>query len=287
MIRDFFWKAGDETRFPAKSWGNPERAAFVLVGVHGMGGAPSDFDSLANAVADQGGFFVANTVRGQGGDPDPRRRGHEMKPSAILQDLREFIADTTPTGLPLILIGESLGALLLAKGLSQASVLPSPVGAIFSAPVVKMAREVPPIVRMALRTAACLYPRGSLKPGWFVTGSRMAPKVTRDEAWSTRQKTSSHYVPAFTFSALAAIGDLIDECQAFPPTIQCPSLVLAAGKDVYVKMHDVRDWFDKLASDQKSFLHYPDSYHVLWNDLGRESVIQDILAWIESRMLPA
>lgn len=283
-VHDFVWTSRDGEGFPAKRWCGSSEPSYEVIGLHGMGGAPSDFDPLGMAVADDGGVFWALTVRGQGGDPEISRRGAEVKAGEILKDFADFVEDVVSKGCRKFYIGESLGALLLAQGLSLPGRLNEPEGAIFSAPVVGLRREVPLFARELLRWAARIIPRGRLRLGWLVNGSSFAPRVTRDDEWADRQRESPHYVQAFTYQALVDVGELIEGSWADARGVKCPCLVLAAGRDIYVTVEQVRRWYELIGSAEKGLIVYPEAFHVLWNDWDRDQVLGDILRWIRGRL---
>ncbi|MCX7868602.1 MAG: lysophospholipase, partial [Terrimicrobiaceae bacterium] len=249
---------------------------------HGMGGAPSDFDSFGQRLARQGWHVAAPAVRGQGLDPDPRRRGTFLDPDAIARDIRAFSEEVLDgEDGPRIFAGESLGALLGAHALAAGAVCFDAV--IFSAPVVGLSRPTPGWARLALRILARAVPHGRLRPSWFVTGGPNAPKTSRDEEWIAEQKRGPQHIPAFGFAALEAVGRLMDSVRAAAPHIQPPALVLAAGQDVFVTPAQIEHWFHSLGSKEKTLKIFPKAHHVLWNDWDREAVLDCISEWLEAR----
>jgi acylglycerol lipase len=284
-ISDGTWGAVDGTPLPVRRWHPDGLPAGVMVCVHGLGGAVTDFDALAGRMAACGLVCAAPTVRGQGMDPDPRRRGSWMDPDGIGADIAAFVDECRRAfpGVPVFLCGESLGGLLCARCLARGT-LGEIAGAVFAAPVVTLARTPPPGVRLALRVLARVLPRGRLRPGWLVTGRSKAPRISRDDGWIARQRGSAHWIDAFSFAALDAVGRLMEEMPCVAPGVRVPSLVLAAGADVFIRPDQIRAWFDGLGAGDKTFLEYPSACHVLWNDWDRERVLGDISAWLQARL---
>jgi len=284
--RESIWTAADGAALPAATWEAEARPRAVLSCLHGLGGAPSDFDRLAVALAETGIHVAALTMRGQGMDPDLRRRGHHLDPQQISDDYAAFtttVSELHPN-LPVFLAGESLGALMAAHALAIRADFPNLSGAIFSAPVVALARETPPVVKSLLSFLVKLVPRLIVRPSWFVTGKRKAPQTSRDSEWTDRQKTGPQYIPAFSINLLEKVGLLIDGSMQDAAKITVPTLTLAAGRDVFVKPERVREWSAAIPSPDATFHLYPEAYHVLWNDYDRDSVIQDIASWLEQRI---
>lgn len=249
--------------------------------MHGMGGAPSDFEPFGCRLAAEGWRTVAFAVRGQGLDPEPGRRGAFLDPAVIAGDLRAFVREVAGGSPgPRFFVGESLGALLGAHALAWGGLRFD--AAVFSAPVVELARPTPSWARVALRFLARAFPEGRLRPAWFVTGGPRAPKTSRDEQWVAAQRRGPQSIAAFSFRVLLAVGVLMESMPAAASRITLPSLVLAAGCDIFVKPHQVQKWFEQLASPSKEFRLYPEAFHVLWNDWDREQVLEDVAGWLDA-----
>jgi acylglycerol lipase len=281
---DFTWKAPDGEVLPARAWGPSRPPRATIVCLHGMGGSVGDFDPFGLRMAAEGYACAALTMRGQGMDPNPRRRGFFFDAGVIGADFSAFSDEMREDfGAPdLVVCGESLGALVAARQLATTG-LPDARAAIFSAPVVGLTRETPWIAHKALECLAHFFPRGRLSPGWFVTGGPGSPKTSRDDEWNAAQQASPYRIRAFGFEVLHRVGRLIGQMPEVAPAISLPSLVLCAGRDVFVREEQVRQWFELLAADDKDLHVHPEAFHVLWNDLDRERVLDGIAGWLNNR----
>jgi alpha-beta hydrolase superfamily lysophospholipase len=63
-----------------------------------------------------------------------------------------------------------------------------------------------------------------------------------------------------------------------------PVLFLVSGEDKLVSPRASENVFAKLKSNDKNFIFYPDMYHSLSVDSGREQVFEDILEWVRERV---
>ncbi len=63
-----------------------------------------------------------------------------------------------------------------------------------------------------------------------------------------------------------------------------PVLFLVAGKDMIVDPGVSRKVFGALPAADKTFLEFPDMYHALSIELGKETVFEDIFKWVEKRL---
>jgi acylglycerol lipase len=282
---EFLWTAPDGLVFPGERWEPAGPARGVLIYLHGMSGAATDFHALATPVADAGLAGFAMNLRGQGHDPVTRRRGTELDLIQLEQDIVAFAeaAIAEYPGLPVFWCGESMGSLVLMHLLTSPSFDIPVAGAIFSSPVVALRQQTPPVIRKALGLLARMAPRFRLYPGWFVNGHSEPLRVTRDEDHRAKIRASSHFIEAFSLGFLDSLGTLIESSPRLAARVQAPSLVLAAGQDVFIEAQQIKEWFDLLGAKDKTLYTYPDAFHCLWNDFDRELVIADIIGWFETR----
>ena len=277
----FHWKTSDGEDRAALAW-QREAGCGVIVCIHGLSGSGEQFEPVA---AHLRSFSVyAIELRGQGLDPVPERRAMLLDLDAQHRDIRDLlqaIREMHPDE-PVFLLGESMGALLSA---SFAAAHPDAglKGLILSVPVVALKQPVPGWLRSSLRVVARIFPRWKFYPSWFVNGEKTAPPLTRDKVYQEAMRKKPHYIRAFTLKFLSELGDLIEESHRMASRIQQPSLVLAAGKDCFVKVMQIEDWFRFLSASEKTLKIYPDAYHLLWHDHDAEQVLADIGSWLEAR----
>jgi alpha-beta hydrolase superfamily lysophospholipase len=281
----FDWLAPDGERFSCEEWPTRERTRGVVVCVHGLGGAATDFVALAAAAGLRGFACLTTNLRGQGLDPVAARRGAFLDLPVLARDLAAFVtmARARFPGVPLFLCGESMGALIVSWLLTH-HVIEGPVdGAIFSAPVIDLIKPTPWAVRQVVRLLAAATPNLRFYPAWFVSGKTAPLRVTRDEEHAQSVRVSPHNIRAFTFRTLNHLGNLMESRASLAAGVKVPTLVLAAGMDAYLKPEQVRAWFDLLAAKDKTYRLYPEAYHLLWNDWDRDEVLGDMLAWLDAR----
>lgn len=282
---EFPWTAPDGLIFPSERWQPLDQVRGVLIYLHGMNGAATDFHRLADAVAEAGFAGFALNLRGQGNDPVAHRRGAELDLEQLEKDVHAFAKEAIQQypGLPVFWCGESMGSLLLIHLLASPRFALPATGAIFSAPVIQLKKKTHPALRWALRTISQVAPQWRLKPSKFITGKSEPPQVTRDEEYRKKARASGHFIGVFSIGFLNAIDDLMTASSASALKIRTPSLVLSGGQDVFVHPERIGQWFETLATPDKALKFYPDAYHCLWNDYDREIVIADILSWLKER----
>lgn len=282
----FEWSAADGEVFSAEHWTAPDFVRGRLLCVHGLGGAASDFAPLGLAAAAHGFSAFALNLRGQGSDPQAKRRGRFLEPKLIARDLAAFAHALPDSEAPLFLCGESLGALLIASMLDHRA-FPFPVaGVVLSVPVVDLKKPNSAWVRFLIKALARVAPTLTFDARRFVT--QRSPKpwaeyLTRDQAHVEYLQSAPHRVRTFSVGVFAALGNLMEARKSLAAGLQVPTLVLGAGQDVYIAPAQLESWYDQIDAEDKTFRLYPEARHLLWNDLDRESVIADILAWLNER----
>ncbi len=66
--------------------------------------------------------------------------------------------------------------------------------------------------------------------------------------------------------------------------LQTPLLMIVGGQDTVVDPAAAREFFDRVAIEDKMLLLYPKMLHEPLNELGREQVFEDVIRWLEPRL---
>ncbi len=288
----FVWASPDGTLFPAREWlppaGRNPRA--ICVAIHGLSGAAEDFEPLSEFFPQMGIVLLAPNLRSQGNDPVQNRRGNLGDFHALLRDINAFIAEAKERwpGLPVILYGESMGAMLLVHrealaGANAADAL------ILASPVVDLKGELSPIQKTVFLSAGTLLPWLRLDFGRMGTQTAInttgaPPRMTRDLVYEERLKNSPHKVSQMTLRFLKPLSTWILNSKKFAPSVKTPVLVMAAGNDVFISPQQVTAFCEKLGSADKELVVFPESYHLLLHDLDRPEVEQLIKTWLRKRV---
>jgi alpha-beta hydrolase superfamily lysophospholipase len=280
MATGFAWRAHDGEELHGVAW-RREGARGAVVCVHGLSGAGEQFEPVAMAVRDFS--FFAMELRGQGNDPVARRRGRALELEKQVRDIGEFVEFVRREngGRPVFLMGESMGALLAASFAAERG--GGVDGLVLSVPVVGLRREVPRIVKKALRLVAGLAPHWRLPPSRFVNGTSVAPRITRNKEYQDSLRQKPHHITDFTLGFLSELGELIDGSGELATRLNVPVLVLAAGRDCFVRREQIEMWFEGVAEKEKTLHIYDEAFHLLWHDWDRDRVLQDLSAWFDAK----
>ena len=281
------WKSFDGAQFSCSKWvvKNRKIPRAVIIGVHGISGAASDFNNLGSALSPKGISVYAYELRGQGNDPDPKRIGDLKDVQLWFSDLNSFISSVRKEigTVPIFLYGESLGALIVMHGLSAISKENKEQigGIIYSSPLIALPGKLPPIKNLLVRTAMLLWPsyRVSLRS---LSGGGEAKVSEGEDHWEQMAKTK-HYVPKFTLRILGTIERMVFSGSEVASKIKKPTLVLYPGKDIFTKPHQVDQFFNALKAKDKSKRFFKESHHLLAFDKERDELFKIVFGWIKDR----
>jgi acylglycerol lipase len=280
------WVSCDGAAFPCTHWGPVARPKTVIVAVHGLSGAASDFEPLGEYFSKRSTAVYSYALRGQGNDPVKKRVGDIKKPELWYADLDAFL-DLVRASNPkarLFLYGESLGGLISVHGLETLSGKNREAirGLILSSPVVSLKdREEVSWFRYAvLKGATKLLPRRMISLE-KLAGDKEDMHITGDKDHRENILNTPHAVDKFSFRLLGTLENLIDGSREKASKIDMPILVLYPAHDLLTTAEDVENWYGYLETRDKEKQLFSKSYHLLLHDRERAAVLERVRAWLE------
>ena len=164
------WSSFDGKIMPYQTWQPAPGTGIrgIVIAVHGLSGATSDFWFIGDTLPKQGFIVYAYDLRGQGHDPVVSDRGDIQSAKQWLRDLETFhlLVKRKHPKTPVFWYGESLGSLICLH--TAANRLPDrrdPDGIILASPVAGLKMTVSGFRRFLLETAATLSPRSRYSLG--------------------------------------------------------------------------------------------------------------------------
>lgn len=247
------------------------RAAIVLV--HGLGAHSARWESMASFLQGAGVSVYAPELQGFG--LTTSLKGHIDSFSAYYGQIGRVsdMARQKYHGLPVFIAGESLGGLI-----AFLAVLKSPgmfSGLIAIAPAFRQVLRLSPMFYAAVFFWLLIYPKKQ-----FVMPFSLS-MCTRDAEYCALMEKDprEHRLASARLLFETEICGRVASARAFEMTL--PVLFLLPGKDMLVHSGASRKIFEKIASPQKQLIEYPQMYHALSIDTGKEKVFEDILDWID------
>ena len=283
------WSGRDGKVLPFTKWpGEPAKPQGVVICIHGLSGAASDFWPIGDRFPAAGYAVYGLQLRGQGNDPDIKRRGDIRSRNQWVEDLQDFTAlvKRRHRGVPVYWFGESLGALISIHAAAGALPASLPQGVILSSPVV----ELRPNLQLSFLKNFCLRAMLNFLPGQKVSLEALGNaevQVTSHTTHRSQMQHTAHYVPAFSLRLFAEIEQLIKTVPEAAAKLQVPVLVLYTPHDPLVSAEAVERFYDRIASTRKARVFFPKSYHLILHDLERERAMKTIRTWLDRRGIPA
>ena len=264
----------DGLELPLRLWApNPHPPEAVLLALHGFNDYGHAWSDPAPAWAALGIAVYAYDQRGFGGAP---ARGLWPGVEVLTRDLRtaaDLLRARHP-GIPLYLLGESMGGAVLLAAAAEAEPLPVD-GLILAAPAV-WARETQPwYQRTALWFGRTFFP-------WVTpsgAGFEIRPSDNREALIALGRDPL--VIKETRIDALAGLVDLMDAALTAAPRVRLPLLFLYGANDELVpKTPTLQAWRDLPGSDAQRLAYYPEGWHLLFRDLQGAVVTADVAAWI-------
>ncbi len=250
----------------------PEAPKLALIVVHGLSEHKGRYRIFQRSLAEACYAVYAYDQRGFGLS-DGKRTDVEQYADYLL-DLKEIIAFVRGChpDLKVVLIGHSLGGLVSA---SFCAAYPNHLdGLILSAP----AYTVPPPHRL-LRVTAFLL--NHFMPHFPVRYPNDPEKLSHDstvaEAFRKDPLVQSAATPRF-YTEFCKMNRFLHQNA---DQICLPTLILQGSADKIVTPSGARALLDRIRSRKKTLLWYEGFYHEPFNEIGKEQVIADLIAWLK------
>ncbi len=273
------------TRWPAVAKPAPRAPKAIIICVHGLSGAASDFWPAGEMLESQQMLVYGVQLRGMGNDPDKSQRGNVPSAQRWQDDLIEFTKQVRlkHPQVPIFWYGESLGSLIVIHSLAELGRSELVAGVILSAPVIAFRNGLPAWKYWPIRFLTSLWPgkRISLES----LGDREV-KVTSQTTHKQQMEHTPHYVEFFTLRLFRAVDKMVRSSPSEAQKINLPILLLYTPNDVFTSASQVEAFYEQLGSQDKQKICYPQSFHLILHDVDRANVLQALDHWLQAQVLP-
>ncbi len=260
-------------RLPGRAWCRESPHALIAI-VHGIGEHSGRYAALASDLVVAGYSVVCLDLPGHGEAPGPRGDFRwlpvrdQIVPAMFTANLG---LPGQPDRLPRVLLGHSMGGLIaLDYALAHSRDLERVVA---SSPGLRSA--IPPWWKLALANVARVTaPATGFPTGLDTTGISHDPEVCRlREADPLKHDLIS---PRLYFGLAEARQRVLREARR----LHVPALLLHGEADRLVDVVGSREFAAAAPAPLARLITYPDGWHEMFNDRGREQVIRDVVAWL-------
>jgi alpha-beta hydrolase superfamily lysophospholipase len=256
----------------------PMRATVALL--HGLAEHAGRYAPLAQRLGAAGIELVSIDLRGHGRSPGERTWVARF--DAYLDDARALLDAATRPGVPLFLMGHSMGGTIatlfaierLDAFVSKARPL---AGLVLSSPALAPGKDVPRWMLAASRLVSRLWPRYPAMKIEPVLLSR-DPLVVQ----ANRADPLVHHaaVPARTGAEILGAMARIEQGRG---ALRMPVLVYHGTADKLTEPEGSRAFVAHVGSPDRTLTLYEGAYHETMNDLDRECVIDALTQWVLAR----
>jgi acylglycerol lipase len=284
QLADKFLIAADGARLPLRIWLPEGKPKAVILALHGFNDYSNAFAAPAEEWAKAGIATYAYDQRGFGEAPLRGRWAGSWQLAEDLATASRLLRQRYP-GVPLYLLGESMGGAVVITAVSGAAGAPRPEadGIILAAPAV-WGRET-----MNVFERAALWAGYRLFPGLTLTG-RGLNIMPSDNIEMLRALARDPLVIKETrVDTIKGLVDLMDLALAAAPRVDVPMLLLYGDRDEIVPKEPTRLWIDNLpyrARLTRRIAWYAEGYHMLLRDLEAPIVLKDVASWIADHRAP-
>ena len=270
--------ARDGVELPLYRWAptTPTRATVALL--HGLAEHAGRYAALADRLNAAGIELVAIDLRGHG--EAPGKRAYVGRFDDYLLDTQALLDEAATSCAPLFLMGHSMGgaiaALYAIERLKATGRRLS--GLILSSPALAPGRDVPRWMLALSQVISRLWPTF---PAMKIDAALLSRIQTVVNANLKDPLVHHGAIPARTGAELLLAMARIERGRT---GLSVPLLIYHGTADKLTEPDGSRTFGAHAGSPDKTLTLYEDSYHETMNDLDRDKVIGELMAWIEARV---
>lgn len=244
----------------------------VVVLAHGLSEHSGRYEHVAERLVGAGFALHALDHRGHGRSVGPRAL---VDLGAVVADLDTLVDSAAQPGLPLFVLGHSMGGLIATEyAIRYQRKL---AGLVLSAPLAAL-EAASPMTRLAAKMLSAVAPRLGVVEVDSALVSR-DPKVVR--AYDSDPFVYRGRLPARTVSQLASAIESLSERAR---TIEVPTLIMYGSADRLAPPAGSVMLESVISSRDKTLKVYDGLYHEIFNEPERDQVLDDLIAWLSAHV---
>ena len=265
----------DGIRLKWKIWEPPTQFVGTVIILHGLGEHIGRYTHVAKPLAEVGYRVMGLDFRGHGTSPGLPMVVEDV--NVFADDVLEFmnIADEKTPGMPLFLLGHSFGGTVALHTLIRHQI---PVdGLVLSAPAIKAGSDIPNWLLRVGEKVGKVAPR---MPTIRFDPASLSRDTAVGAAYAADPLVHHIRIPAQTGVALTnSFAYLARHLHRF----NIPFLILHGTEDRITNIEGSKLLHRKAQTEDKTIKLYAGYYHELFNEFGKEAIIQNVVEWIKKR----
>lgn len=276
MSEESTYQGFDGTTMLLRTWKPEDEPKAVVLGIHGLGSHSGLLDFLAEQFTSQGYLFYAPDMRAFG--TYPGRKGHVESYDEYIDDMESLVAylklmhhDTK-----LFLFGHSLGGLHVIRyitrhpGEADGIMIPCPA----VSERLKMSGATRAIAKFLSKLNVKIYFDNGLDFDLLSRNPEFVKRI-REDPLRFDKATPRYGIEGFKAS---------EEGFNLASKITLPVIVQQSGEDLILDPERSKEFFDNIASEDKTWKLYPRLYHEPFHEEGGEEFLADMFGWLEQHL---
>lgn len=266
----------DGVRLYSQTWLPTGEPRAMLAFSHGAAEHTDRYAHVGEALTDAGyGLHMAD-LRGHGNSEG--KRGHVMSFADYREDFAAIVQsawDVAPEA-PYFIGGHSLGGLIALN-----AALDRPLGArgvAVSSPVLKLNFE-PPGWKVLMGSIMSF-----ILPGLSVSNELDPTGLSRDEAVVQAYRDDPRIFTTITARGYTEMMTAQQETMANAARLEMPLLIMHGAADPIASPAASQEFYERASSADKTYKPYEGMYHEIFNEIGNEQVLADLIAWMDAHI---
>ncbi len=266
----------DSTQMFLRVWSPEEEPRGVIIVVHGLGAHSGLLAPVGEYFAERGYYVYGPDLRGFGHYTG--LKGHIESIDEYAKDLDNLVetAKREHPGKKVFMFGHSLGGLLTILYCEQFQLKLD--GFIVVNPGLKDRLEVSSFTRAIAKLLSRLNVKKLFPNGVNLDKIAKNPEVVRKN-----KEDPLRFDFATARLAVEGFGATERGIKA-GGVIAIPALVQVSGEDMLVDPEGAKEFYDLLASADKTYKYYEELYHEPFMDEGGEQVLKDAVDWLDRHL---
>ena len=244
--------------------------------IHGLGEHSGRYEHVAEALTNAGYHMAGFDLRGHG--LSEGKRGHTPSFDYFFDDIslfrKEIEKQLGPT-LPSFIYGHSLGGLIVINyGMTHPEGL---TGAIATDPALELSFTPPPVMWFIAQVMANIIPTFSSNNALDVNALARDAAVVK--AYQDDPLVHDHISARHVVDMIRNGGKMLERANEW----SLP-LLLMHGTEDHITSMDSSKAFAEKAGSKVTFVPWEGYYHEIHNDIGKEKVIEKMIAWLDEEV---
>ncbi len=265
------WSTADGLRIHCRIW-NPPRASGEIWLVHGLGDHGGRNQELADRLNRQGLRVVMADQRGCG--LSEGKRGHARRFEVLVDDLHQCIRQTQTAGTPKLLLGQSMGGLVVARYVAK---YPHGIrGAALLSPLFRTTNPPPAWLKLLARLLNRVYPSLTFRAALRVSD------LTSDESKQQQYLADPLKHQRISAALVASLLQTGETALAEAGRIDLPLLIMHGAEDRITCPAASRAFADQ--SPAGVFRLWKGKRHDLQHETDNEPILATLCDWLDQRI---